>query len=160
MHKIIKLWSISAGFLLLTLGVARADINLCNHTNSPIWVTYGEEEWYDGAMCHVGDSTTDEIHGWWHPGPGQCVTVEAGCNCNWWANFWGNCPGDMHFYGENDAHTITWGRSMGQGWNTCTPWAAFDQCDNQWSSCPNGRWLEWGEFHPNYPACNIELDFQ
>jgi hypothetical protein len=139
-------------------GISRADINLCNQSDTPIWVTYGTEEWYSGAMCHVGDSTRDETRGWWHPSPGQCATVEVGCVCNFWADFWGNCPGPvLHYYGETDSGDW-WGGN--QGWNTCTPWAAFDQCDYADNKCPNGRLLAWGEwFYGGGAVCNITLNF-
>jgi len=68
----------------------RADITLCNHSAKTIWISYGTEKWLRGALCHVGNSTRDEIRGWWHLTPGQCVTVEVGCVCNFWANFFGN----------------------------------------------------------------------
>jgi hypothetical protein len=156
MRVLIHIFIVSVG--LLTSGVARADVTFCNRSNSPIWLTYGQFEWYSGAMCHIGNSTTDEIRGWWHPDPGQCVTVEGGCNCNWWAYQFGNCPGpDLHYYAEDDAGNW-WGGD--QGWSTCTPWRAFDQCDNQWSSCPDGRWLTWGSWVHSQPACNLTLTFQ
>ena len=153
MRKMIEMWVLALG--LVTVVEARADINLCNQSTAPIWVAYGQFEWYDGAMCHVGNGTTDEILGWWHPDPGQCATVEVGCNCNWWANFWGNCPGpDLHYYAEDDSGNW-WGGN--QGWNTCTPWSAFDQCDDQ-SSCPNGRWLAWGVWLHDQD-CNLTVNF-
>jgi hypothetical protein len=141
---------------LAAAGPARADVKFCNNWSRPIWITYGQFEWFSGAPCHVGNGTTDEIRGWWHPSPGQCVTVEVGCNCNWWANLFGNCPGpDLHYYAE-DGFGTWWGGN--QGWQTCTPWAAFDQCDNQWSSCPNGRFLTWGMWlHDD--VCNLTFSF-
>jgi hypothetical protein len=149
--------SLLAAAGLLAANAARADINLCNNWTSPIWISYGQVQWYDGAKCHVGDMTTDEVVGWWHPSPGECATVEVGCVCNWWANVWGNCPeSDLHYYAEDDSGNW-WGGN--QDWQTCTPWPAFDQCDGYVTSCPDGRWLTWGVWDYDSPVCNLTLTF-
>lgn len=145
--------------LLLAPGVARADINFCNQSCQRIRLAYGNEEWYSGALCHVGNETRDEIHGWYFADPGQCVTVETGCHCNWWADTWGNCPGPvLHYFAETEDSATYWGDT--QGWNTCTPWSAFDECDYAAGTCPDGRLLPWGMwFYGGGAVCDLNVTF-
>jgi hypothetical protein len=146
-----------AFFLLVTPVTSRANVNLCNNSCQVIWVTYGFEEWYSGAPCHIGNSVWDEIHGWWRVERGQCATVETGCHCNWWANVWGNCPSPvLHYFAESDDFSMSWGGN--QGWNTCTPWDGFSQCDFG-GDCPNGRMLPWGVWWHDEPVCDLTFTF-
>jgi uncharacterized membrane protein len=148
--------------ILLAPSVARADMDFCNLTSRRIRFAFGTEEWYSGALCHVGNETRDEIIGWYVVNPGKCFTPEIGCLCNWWASLWGNCPGEvLHVYAETVKSPHRWWGGN-QPWKTCTPWARFDECDHPERPCPKGkaRLLPWGmQFYGVGPVCNITVVF-
>jgi hypothetical protein len=147
--------------LLMGLAVAdaaRADVTFCNNWNQPLSIAYGQFQYNSGALCYTpGTQNYAHVRGWYYAVPGQCVSVVLGCNCNWWAHLFNNCPStDLHFYAE-DAFGTWWGGN--EFWNTCTPWSAFDQCDDFGQApCPDGRLLTWG-FWDHDQVCNLTLTF-
>lgn len=116
--------------LTLVLGTgfvtkAHAWVQFCNSTNATIWTAYS---WYQPA-CVSWDGSTWEKMGWWSLAPGQCKIVYGGAIPNAYS----------YFYAEGG------GRVWAGPYTTCTPYVAFDWCDNTCNT--NSRNLGYRELY-------------
>jgi len=100
---------------------AHAWVQFCNGTDVTIWTTY---EWY-APSCAAEDGSSWEKKGWWSLTPGQCKTVYGASISNRYS----------YYYAEGG------GLAWAGPYNTCTPWTAFDWCDNTCST--SSRNLGW-----------------
>ncbi|MBU8900329.1 hypothetical protein DRW03_27460 [Corallococcus sp. H22C18031201] len=93
---------------------ARAWVQFCNGTNVTLWTAYS---WY-APGCLVEDGSTWEKQGWWSLTPGQCKVVSGAPIVNRYS----------YYYAEGG------GMAWAGPYFTCTPYTAFDWCDNTCST--------------------------
>jgi uncharacterized membrane protein len=117
--------AVSAIMGLTTASKAFAWVQFCNSTNVTIWTTYS---WHNPS-CSAVDGSVWEKQGWWSLTPGECKIV------------YGPTIGNSISYYYAEGSGITWSGPFGD----CTPWAAFDLCDNTCNT--NARVLGYRELN-------------
>jgi len=121
---------------LTTASKAFAWMQFCNSTAETIWTTYS---WYNPS-CSGEDGSVWEKQGWWSLTPGQCKIVFGPAIGNSFS----------YYYAENSG--ITWSGPF----SDCTPWTAFDLCDNTCNT--NSRVLGYRQLNTG-SSTNFTLTF-
>lgn len=93
---------------------AHAWVQFCNGTSATIYTAYS---WYQPS-CASSDGSVWAKRGWWSLTPGQCKIVYGSAIPNRYS----------YYYAEGG------GRTWSGPYFSCTPYAAFNLCDN---SCFN-----------------------
>ena len=125
--------------MALCLGAAskaHAWVQFCNGTNATIWTTYS---WFAPA-CVAQDGSSWEKAGWWSLTPGQCKIV------------YGPSIGNQFSYYYAEGAGLVWAGPFA----TCTPYSAFDWCDNTCNT--NSRNLGYRELNTG-GASNYTVTF-
>ncbi|MCP3139388.1 DUF1036 domain-containing protein [Pyxidicoccus xibeiensis] len=107
-RKLVMAFAAAAG--LGFAGPAHAWVQFCNGTSVTIWTAYS---WYD-ASCVPEDGSSWRKVGWWDLTPGQCKIVYGPAISNTFS----------YYYAEGGG--LVWSGDF----FTCTPWNAFNWCDN------------------------------
>jgi len=137
MSKITLVLALTMALCVGVVGDAHAWVQFCNSTNVTIWTTY---EWYQPS-CVAEDGSSWEKKGWWSLTPGQCKIVYGSSISNSYS----------YFYAEGGGYVWT------GPYPTCTPYTAFDWCDNTCNT--NSRNLGYRELYTG-SATNYTLTFR